>query len=130
MEDGFCDDKDVKEIRVGPDNLDNLRKLFEKQAPGTGEGASGMSTIHMDDNEVPKLVVHDRRKDYSKPAEVSNNGPSIPATPFIRRISLRMSMDSIVRVAQQGQQGQKLGGRRGTGPMQQNQQPTPMMQQQ
>nr|GEU40584.1 polyadenylate-binding protein 2-like [Tanacetum cinerariifolium] len=34
-----------------------------------------------------------------------------------------------VPVVQQGQQG-RLGGRRGTGPMQQNQQPVPMMQQQ
>ncbi|PWA70359.1 poly(A) binding protein 2 [Artemisia annua] len=35
-----------------------------------------------------------------------------------------------VPVVQQGQQGQRLGGRRGTGPVQQNQQPVPMMQQQ
>lgn len=35
-----------------------------------------------------------------------------------------------VPVVQQGQQGQRLGGRRGAGPVQQNQQPVPMMQQQ
>ncbi|KAI3762968.1 hypothetical protein L1987_53413 [Smallanthus sonchifolius] len=35
-----------------------------------------------------------------------------------------------VPVVQQGQQGQCLGGRRGTGPAQQNQQPVPMMPQQ
>ena len=33
-------------------------------------------------------------------------------------------------MVQQGQQGQRPGGRRGTGPMQQTQQPVPMMQQQ
>nr|XP_043635589.1 polyadenylate-binding protein 2-like [Erigeron canadensis] len=33
-----------------------------------------------------------------------------------------------VPVVQQGQQGQRLGGRRGGGPVQQNQQPVPMMQ--
>ncbi|GJY55399.1 nascent polypeptide-associated complex subunit beta-like protein [Tanacetum coccineum] len=42
--------------QLGPDNLDNLRKLFEKQAPGAGEGAAGMSTIQEDDDEVPELV--------------------------------------------------------------------------
>ncbi|KAL7619057.1 hypothetical protein Lser_V15G00836 [Lactuca serriola] len=35
-----------------------------------------------------------------------------------------------VPVVQQGQQGQRMGGRRGAGPVQQNQQPVPMMQQQ
>ncbi|XP_071733287.1 polyadenylate-binding protein 2-like [Rutidosis leptorrhynchoides] len=35
-----------------------------------------------------------------------------------------------VPVVQQGQQDQRLGGRRGAGPVQQNQQPVPMMQQQ
>ncbi|KAK9053921.1 hypothetical protein SSX86_024997 [Deinandra increscens subsp. villosa] len=35
-----------------------------------------------------------------------------------------------VPVVQQGQQEQRLGGRRGTGPVQQNQQPVPMMQHQ
>ncbi|KAF5808984.1 hypothetical protein HanRHA438_Chr04g0161741 [Helianthus annuus] len=35
-----------------------------------------------------------------------------------------------VPVVQQGQQDQRLGGRRGTGPVQQNQQPVPMMQHQ
>ncbi|GJX56223.1 hypothetical protein Tco_0286120 [Tanacetum coccineum] len=33
--------------------------------------------------------VHDRRKDSSEPAGLSINGPSIAATPYIRRISLR-----------------------------------------
>ncbi|GJU08684.1 hypothetical protein Tco_1125114 [Tanacetum coccineum] len=41
--------------------------------------------------------VRDWRKDSAEPAGVSINGPSIAATPSIRRISLRMSVDSIVR---------------------------------
>ncbi|GKD81512.1 hypothetical protein Tco_1348351 [Tanacetum coccineum] len=89
------DEIDVTDMKT--DNLDNLRKLLEKQAAGAGEGAAGMSTIHMDDDEVPKLVVCDRRKDSFEPAGVSINGPSIAATPSIRIISLRMSVDSIVR---------------------------------
>ena len=36
------------------------------------------------------------RKDSSEPG-VSISGPSIAATPSIRRISLKMSVDSIVR---------------------------------
>ncbi|GKC14760.1 hypothetical protein Tco_1011542 [Tanacetum coccineum] len=41
--------------------------------------------------------VRDWRKDSAEPAGVSINGPSIAAIPSIRRISLRMSVDSIVR---------------------------------
>ncbi|KAL8213737.1 hypothetical protein R6Q57_003186 [Mikania cordata] len=42
--------------QLGPDNLDNLRKLaeqFQKQAPG--EGAAAKSALE-DDDEVPELV--------------------------------------------------------------------------
>ncbi|XWS57194.1 hypothetical protein CRYUN_Cryun09bG0153300 [Craigia yunnanensis] len=44
---------------VGPDNLDNLRKLakqFQKQAPATGAGAGATTTQEEDDDEVPILV--------------------------------------------------------------------------
>ncbi|GKB09803.1 retrovirus-related pol polyprotein from transposon TNT 1-94 [Tanacetum coccineum] len=68
------------------------KKVIENKTAGAGEGAADMSTIHMDDDEVPKLVVCDRRKDSSEPAGLSINGPSIAATPYIRRISLRMSV--------------------------------------
>ncbi|KAI9173380.1 hypothetical protein LWI28_000528 [Acer negundo] len=43
--------------QLGPDNLDNLRKLaeqFQKQAPVTGAGAA--TTQEDDDDEVPELV--------------------------------------------------------------------------
>ncbi|KAK2655495.1 hypothetical protein Ddye_008547 [Dipteronia dyeriana] len=43
--------------QLGPDNLDNLRKLaeqFQKQAPATGAGAA--TTQEDDDDEVPELV--------------------------------------------------------------------------
>ncbi|GJX57329.1 hypothetical protein Tco_0287226 [Tanacetum coccineum] len=43
------------------------------------------------------FTVRDRPKDSSEPAGVSINGPFIAAIPSIRRISLRMSVDSIVR---------------------------------
>ena len=42
---------------LGPDNLDNLRKLaeqFQKQAPSTGADAT--TTQEEDDDEVPELV--------------------------------------------------------------------------
>ncbi|KAI3667233.1 hypothetical protein L6452_42282 [Arctium lappa] len=44
--------------QLGPDNLDNLRKLaeqFQKQAPGAGEGTAA-TTAQEDDDEVPELV--------------------------------------------------------------------------
>ncbi|KAJ9544038.1 hypothetical protein OSB04_023745 [Centaurea solstitialis] len=45
--------------QLGPDNLDNLRKLaeqFQKQTPGgAGEGAAA-TTAQEDDDEVPELV--------------------------------------------------------------------------
>ena len=43
---------------LGPDNLDNLRKLaeqFQKQAPTTGAGATTIQEED-DDDEVPELV--------------------------------------------------------------------------
>ncbi|CAI9287788.1 unnamed protein product [Lactuca saligna] len=46
--------------QLGPDNLDNLRKLaeqFQKQAPGGGEGTAAATTQDDDDDdEVPELV--------------------------------------------------------------------------
>ncbi|CAL5346159.1 unnamed protein product [Camellia sinensis] len=45
--------------QLGPDNLDNLRKLakqFQKQAPGAGAGASATATQEDDDDQVPDLV--------------------------------------------------------------------------
>ncbi|XAR48289.1 hypothetical protein NMG60_11031052 [Bertholletia excelsa] len=48
--------------QLGPDNLDNLRKLaeqFQKQAPGSGAEAgdgTGATTTQEDDDEVPDLV--------------------------------------------------------------------------
>ncbi|XP_024975202.1 nascent polypeptide-associated complex subunit beta-like [Cynara cardunculus var. scolymus] len=44
--------------QLGPDNLDNLRKLaeqFQKQTPGAGEGTAA-KTAEEDDDEVPELV--------------------------------------------------------------------------
>ncbi|KAI3788348.1 hypothetical protein L2E82_01110 [Cichorium intybus] len=44
--------------QLGPDNLDNLRKLaeqFQKQAPGGGEAAAATSAQE-DDDDVPELV--------------------------------------------------------------------------
>ena len=41
--------------------------------------------------------MRDWRKDSSEPGVSSISGPSIAATPSIRRISLKMSGDSIVR---------------------------------
>ncbi|XP_010918372.1 nascent polypeptide-associated complex subunit beta isoform X2 [Elaeis guineensis] len=44
--------------QLGPDNLDNLRRLAEqlqKQAPGAGSSA-GATTHHDDDSDVPDLV--------------------------------------------------------------------------
>ncbi|KAF5932192.1 hypothetical protein HYC85_028363 [Camellia sinensis] len=45
--------------QLGPDNLDNLRKLakqFQKQAPGAGAGASATAAQEDDDDQVPDLV--------------------------------------------------------------------------
>ncbi|CAH1418488.1 unnamed protein product [Lactuca virosa] len=45
--------------QLGPDNLDNLRKLaeqFQKQAPGDAEAAAATSAQADDDDEVPELV--------------------------------------------------------------------------
>ncbi|XAR65821.1 hypothetical protein NMG60_11011772 [Bertholletia excelsa] len=45
--------------QLGPDNLDNLRKLaeqFQRQAPGTGADAGAPTTQEDDDDEVPDLV--------------------------------------------------------------------------
>ncbi|KAL7600920.1 nascent polypeptide-associated complex subunit beta [Lactuca sativa] len=45
--------------QLGPDNLDNLRKLaeqFQKQAPGGAEAAAATSAQADDDDEVPELV--------------------------------------------------------------------------
>lgn len=45
--------------QLGPDNLDNLRKLakqFQKQAPGAGAGAATTAAQEEDDDEVPELV--------------------------------------------------------------------------
>ncbi|KAG8482399.1 hypothetical protein CXB51_027346 [Gossypium anomalum] len=47
--------------QLGPDNLDNLRKLaeqFQKQAPGAGDGTGtgAVATQEEDDEEVPDLV--------------------------------------------------------------------------
>ncbi|KAL6988942.1 hypothetical protein U1Q18_014692 [Sarracenia purpurea var. burkii] len=45
--------------QLGPDNLDNLRRLAEqyhKQAPGAGSGAGATTTQEDDDDEVPELV--------------------------------------------------------------------------
>ncbi|XP_059642987.1 basic transcription factor 3-like [Cornus florida] len=45
--------------QLGPDNLDNLRKLaeqFQKQAPGAGAGAGPATIQEEDDDEVPELV--------------------------------------------------------------------------
>ncbi|XP_052173842.1 basic transcription factor 3-like isoform X1 [Diospyros lotus] len=44
--------------QLGPDNMDNLRKLAEqlqKQSPGAGEGADA-TAAQDDDDEVPELV--------------------------------------------------------------------------
>ncbi|KAK3010002.1 hypothetical protein RJ639_012714 [Escallonia herrerae] len=45
--------------QLGPDNLDNLRKLaeqFQKQAPGAGTGTGVPKIEEDDDDEVPELV--------------------------------------------------------------------------
>ncbi|XP_038895154.1 nascent polypeptide-associated complex subunit beta-like [Benincasa hispida] len=45
--------------QLGPDNLDNLRKLaeqFQKQAPGAGAGAAAAANAEDDDDDVPDLV--------------------------------------------------------------------------
>ncbi|KAL4302557.1 hypothetical protein GQ457_10G015490 [Hibiscus cannabinus] len=45
--------------QLGPDNLDNLRKLaeqFQKQAPAAGSGDGATATQEEDDEEVPDLV--------------------------------------------------------------------------
>ncbi|CAK9312091.1 unnamed protein product [Citrullus colocynthis] len=45
--------------QLGPDNLDNLRKLaeqFQKQAPGGGAGAAATANAEDDDDDVPDLV--------------------------------------------------------------------------
>ncbi|KAK8477267.1 hypothetical protein V6N13_106718 [Hibiscus sabdariffa] len=45
--------------QLGPDNLDNLRKLaeqFQKQAPAAGSGTGATTTQEEDDEEVPDLV--------------------------------------------------------------------------
>ncbi|KAK1428908.1 hypothetical protein QVD17_17748 [Tagetes erecta] len=45
--------------QLGPDNLDNLRKLaerFQKEAAGGAEGAAATSAAQEDDDEVPELV--------------------------------------------------------------------------
>ncbi|KAL4587416.1 hypothetical protein LXL04_000286 [Taraxacum kok-saghyz] len=45
--------------QLGPDNLDNLRKLaeqFQKQVPGGAEGAAAATSAPEDDDEVPELV--------------------------------------------------------------------------
>ncbi|KAK8559280.1 hypothetical protein V6N13_098857 [Hibiscus sabdariffa] len=45
--------------QLGPDNLDNLRKLaeqFQKQAPAAGSGTGAATTQEEDDEEVPDLV--------------------------------------------------------------------------
>ena len=45
--------------QLGPDNLDNLRKLaeqFQKQAPGAGADAGAAAVQGDDDDEVPELV--------------------------------------------------------------------------
>ncbi|KAL7600912.1 nascent polypeptide-associated complex subunit beta [Lactuca sativa] len=45
--------------QLGPDNLDNLRKLaeqFQKQVPGGAEAAAATSAQVDDDDEVPELV--------------------------------------------------------------------------
>lgn len=47
--------------QLGPDNLENLKKLaeqFQKQAPGAGAGAGAGATTAQeeDDDEVPELV--------------------------------------------------------------------------
>ncbi|GMP68009.1 hypothetical protein CsSME_00027780 [Camellia sinensis var. sinensis] len=60
----FTNPKELQDIlpgiinQLGPDNLDNLRKLaeqFQKQAPG-GQGAGATTTQDDDDDEVPELV--------------------------------------------------------------------------
>ncbi|KAJ0078232.1 hypothetical protein Patl1_36630 [Pistacia atlantica] len=45
--------------QLGPDNLDNLRKLaeqFQKQSPAAGAGAGAANNHEEDDDEVPELV--------------------------------------------------------------------------
>ncbi|XP_071720420.1 basic transcription factor 3-like [Rutidosis leptorrhynchoides] len=45
--------------QLGPDNLENLKRLaeqFQKQGAGAGEGSTAMNTIQEDDDEVPELV--------------------------------------------------------------------------
>ncbi|XP_010025971.1 basic transcription factor 3 [Eucalyptus grandis] len=45
--------------QLGPDNLDNLRKLaeqFQKQSPGAAAAAGATATQEEDDDEVPELV--------------------------------------------------------------------------
>lgn len=45
--------------QLGPDNLDNLRKLaeqFQRQAPGAGGEAGAATGQEDDDDEVPELV--------------------------------------------------------------------------
>lgn len=45
--------------QLGPDNLDNLRKLaeqFQKQVPGAATGSGATGTQDDDDDEVPELV--------------------------------------------------------------------------
>lgn len=45
--------------QLGPDNLDNLRKLaeqFQKQSPGAAAAAGATATQEDDDDEVPELV--------------------------------------------------------------------------
>ncbi|XP_031097472.1 basic transcription factor 3-like [Ipomoea triloba] len=45
--------------QLGPDNLENLKKLaeqFQKQMPGTADAATGANAPQEDDDEVPQLV--------------------------------------------------------------------------
>ncbi|KAK9742687.1 hypothetical protein RND81_03G191000 [Saponaria officinalis] len=45
--------------QLGPDNMDNLRKLaeqFQKSAPNAKPDGSGLDTVDEDDDEVPDLV--------------------------------------------------------------------------
>ncbi|EHA8591958.1 putative Basic transcription factor 3 [Cocos nucifera] len=55
--------------QLGPDNLDNLRRLAEqlqKQAPGAGSSA-GAATQNDDDGDVPDLVPGETFEEAARP---------------------------------------------------------------
>ncbi|XWS57193.1 hypothetical protein CRYUN_Cryun09bG0153200 [Craigia yunnanensis] len=62
--------------QLGPDNLDNLRKLaeqFQKQAPATSAGAGATTTQEEDDDEVPVLVDGETFKAIAEEGKLLNS---------------------------------------------------------